>query len=81
MKLPVISGEDLLKILLSEGFVKVRQKGSHVSLYKKEGALSYKTVVPLHKTLAKGTLTDILKQAGITKEMFIRLLTLVLGMS
>ncbi len=42
----------------------VRQKGSHVSLQK--GA--YRTVVPLHDDLAKGTLLGILKQCGLTRE-------------
>lgn len=35
---------------------------------------SYRTVVPLHRELAKGTLADILRQIGIGKEELIRLL-------
>ena len=30
-KLPVLSGEDLIRALTKGGFKKVRQKGSHVS--------------------------------------------------
>ena len=63
-KLPVLSGEELIKLLKKAGFVVVRQKGSHVSLQK--GA--FKTVVPLHSELAKGTLLGIMKQCGLTKE-------------
>lgn len=63
-KLPVISGEEMIKILKKAGFQVVRQKGSHVSLQKGE----YKTVVPLHYELAKGTLVGILKQCGISRE-------------
>jgi len=70
VKLPVISGKKLIKILQSDGFEVVRQKGSHVSLSKGE----YKTVVPLHNELAKGTLIGILKQCGITKEKLVELL-------
>ena len=81
MKLPAISGEELIKILLKAGFSKVRQKGSHVSLEKKTEDKSLKTVVPLHKSLAKGTLSDILKQAGLTKEDLIKLLVIVLGIN
>ena len=42
----------------------MRQKGSHISLYKE----NYKTVVPLHDELARGTLLGILKQCGLSKE-------------
>jgi predicted RNA binding protein YcfA (HicA-like mRNA interferase family) len=67
-KLPVLSGRDLIDILKSVGFVVVRQKGSHVSLQKGE----YKTVVPLHDDLAKGTILGILKQCGLSKNDIVR---------
>ncbi len=63
-KLPVLSGKELLKILKKLGFEEVRQKGSHMSLKKSE----HKTVVPLHRELAKGTLLAILRQCGLTKD-------------
>jgi len=69
-KLPVLSGEELIKALLKAGFTIVRQKGSHVSL--QNGI--YKTVVPLYEELAKGTLLSILKQCGLSKEDLIKLL-------
>ncbi|MFQ5862832.1 MAG: type II toxin-antitoxin system HicA family toxin [Candidatus Brocadiales bacterium] len=69
-KLPVVSGEAFIKILKKAGFQVIRQKGSHISLQKGK----YKTVVPLHNELAKGTLLGILKQCGLTKEEFIDLL-------
>jgi len=69
-KLPVLSGKELIKVLEREGFQIVRQKGSHVSLQKGE----FRTVVPLHTDLAKGTLLGILKQCGLTKEKLIELL-------
>lgn len=63
-KLPVISGEDLIKALLKKGFKTVRQKGSHITLTNGE----FNTVVPLHNELAKGTLLGILKQCGLSRE-------------
>ena len=66
-KLPVISGKDLVKKLAHLGFEEVRQKGSHVSLRKVTPHKTFKTVVPLHNELAKGTLRDILNQCGLTK--------------
>jgi predicted RNA binding protein YcfA (HicA-like mRNA interferase family) len=51
-KLPVLSGERRIQALKKGGFEIIRQKGSHVSLQKGE----YRTVVPLHDELARGTL-------------------------
>lgn len=69
-KLPILSGDELIKLLLSSGFRKVRQKGSHVSLEKGE----FKTVVPLHDELARGTLLGILKQSGLNRDDLMELL-------
>lgn len=55
-RLPVLSGRELIAFLERQGFESVRQKGSHVSLRKGD----FKTVVPLHSELAKGTLLSIL---------------------
>lgn len=68
LKLPVISGEELIKALKKNGFTVVRTKGSHVSLEKG----IYKTVVPLHDEIAKGTLLGILRQCGLTKDDLLR---------
>jgi len=81
VKLPVISGEQLIKILLKEGFIKKRQKGSHITLEKKTDEKTYKTVVPLHDSIAKGTLNSILKNVGLTKEDLLKLIVLVLGIN
>ena len=70
-KLPVLSGHDLMRLLQKEGFVAVRQKGSHISMRKGE----HKTVIPLHDELAKGTLLGILKQCGLTKDDLLGILT------
>jgi predicted RNA binding protein YcfA (HicA-like mRNA interferase family) len=51
--------------------VELRQKGSHVSLEKRTGDKVFKTVVPIHSELAKGTLSDILKQSGLSLEEFL----------
>ena len=74
VKLPSVSGERLVRALRRAGFVELRQKGSHVSLEKRVGKKVFRTVVPLHASLAKGTLADILKQAGLTREEFLQLL-------
>ena len=63
-KLAVLSGADLVSLLEKNGFLVVRQRGSHTSLQKDH----YRTVVPLHDELAKGTLLAILKQCGLSRE-------------
>ncbi|HPJ30816.1 MAG TPA: type II toxin-antitoxin system HicA family toxin [Methanothrix sp.] len=64
VKLPVISGERLIKILVRKGFSVKRQTGSHVVLQKGEIVFS----VPLHDELKKGTLKAILSQSGLEVE-------------
>ena len=73
-KLPVISGKELVRALKKAGFVEVRHKGSHVSLQKVTAEKTFKTVVPLHRELAEGTLLDILHQTGLNKNELIELL-------
>jgi len=71
MKLPIVSGFDAVKALTKAGFEIKRRKGSHVVLQKGIIVLS----VPLHRTLKKGTLRAIIRQAGLTVEEFLELLS------
>ena len=73
MKLPIISGKEVIKALNKIGFYKTRQRGDHVIMRKDEPR---KTIVPvpLHKTIAPGTLLSIIQKANLTKEEFIGLL-------
>ena len=73
-KLPVISGKELVVALKKAGFIEIRQKGGHVSLQKVTSKKTYKTVVPMHKELAKGTLLDILHQTGLSRGDLLELL-------
>lgn len=66
-KLPHTSASVVLKTLERMGFQKVRQRGSHVVMRKGNDGC----VVPLHKELAVGTLSGILKQAKVTVEEFL----------
>jgi len=73
-KRPSVSGERVVRALKRAGFVELRQKGSHVSLEKRIEGQVFRTVVPMHNSLAKGTLADILRQAGLTVDEFRELL-------
>ena len=73
-KLPVISGKELITALKKAGFVEVRHRGSHISLQKVTSEITYRTVVPLHRELAKGTIIDILHQTGLSRDDLLELL-------
>ncbi|MBS3142508.1 type II toxin-antitoxin system HicA family toxin [Candidatus Woesearchaeota archaeon] len=70
MKLPLLSGIEVIKRLKKSGFVATRQKGSHVRLEKQLGEKTIKITVPLHPEIKKGTLHRILNDAQITLEEF-----------
>jgi len=67
-KLPKISGAELVHILEQHGYLQMRTKGSHVRLYPPEPSDFKKVTVPLHKELKLGTLSNIMKDAGLTLE-------------
>ncbi len=77
-KLPVISGDKLIKLLINLGYEVVRQKGSHIRLRKKTEIGVHNITVPKHREIAKGTLNDILSKVAIwnniPKEKLIELL-------
>jgi predicted RNA binding protein YcfA (HicA-like mRNA interferase family) len=66
-KLPSFTPQKIIRILEKKGFLLDRSKGSHHIYYHPE--TKRRVVVPLHKKdLPKGTLFEILKQAGLQKE-------------
>jgi len=67
-KLPVISGEALIRALEKFGYVGVRQKGSHVRLRHATDAVRLPVTVPLHDEVAFGTLKRILRDSRISTE-------------
>ena len=66
-KLPVVSGKECRKALGKLGFEEVRQRGSHLVMKRNEAGC----VVPMHAEIKTGTLSGILKQAGVSVEEFI----------
>jgi len=63
-KLPTLTSEKVIKLLLKNGFELDHQTGSHRVYYNSK--TKKRVVVPYHKQgLPKGTLLSILKQAGI----------------
>jgi predicted RNA binding protein YcfA (HicA-like mRNA interferase family) len=69
-KLPVVSGKECRKALGRLGFEESRQHGSHVVMKRGESGC----VVPAHFEIKTGTLSGILKQAGVSVEEFLEAL-------
>lgn len=69
--LPVVSGEEAVRIFERAGWRRARQKGSHVSLVKSGVAVNL--CIPLHRELDKGTLRKLIRLAGLSVEEFIAL--------
>jgi predicted RNA binding protein YcfA (HicA-like mRNA interferase family) len=69
-RLPLLSWREVVKVLAKAGFQVARQKGSHLILIKDE----YVVPVPKHKEIKKGLLMEIIAEAGLTREEFLRLL-------
>ena len=73
-KLPDVTGRQVVKALAKDGWTIKSQKGSHVKLIKP--GVSHPLIVAVHGKLSipKGTLSNIIKDAGLSVEGFITLL-------
>jgi len=68
-KLSAPSGAEMVKILEQKGYSQVRTKGSHVRMYPPDYMPeARKVTVPLHKRLKTGTLSSIMRDAGLSRE-------------
>jgi len=72
-KIPPISPNKLIKTLEKEGFKVIRQKGSHVIMINNK---RNRIVIPVHpgKDIKPGLTRAILREAGINREKFLKLL-------
>lgn len=70
-KLPVVSGEQVIKALRHFGYLAVRQKGSHVRMRNDVDPRRLAVTIPLHHEIAFGTLKRILRDSQLTVEGFL----------
>ena len=77
-KLPQVSGHDVVKLLEQLGYEVVRQRGSHIRLRRITPDGEHHITVPAHRTMSKGTLSDILtavsRATGEPKKKLIEML-------
>lgn len=63
---PQLTGQQVVRALRRAGFEHVSTRGSHAKLRDIDGRV---VIVPLHtKSLARGTLASIMRQAGLRAE-------------
>jgi predicted RNA binding protein YcfA (HicA-like mRNA interferase family) len=65
-KVPSLNYGKLIKALQRDGWVVVRQKGSHIRLHKRTPAEMLKLTVPAHRPIKRSTLSHILKHARLS---------------
>ncbi len=76
MKLPIVSSDDVVRVLKRTEFsyAPKRGKDSHMAFYKEKEGKRWLVIVPKRKEIPRGTLISIIDQAGLTRDEFLRLL-------
>ncbi|CAN2046836.1 Addiction module toxin, HicA family [Candidatus Magnetomoraceae bacterium gMMP-13] len=73
-KVPSLNFQKVINTLRRDGWVVVRQRGSHIRLQKHTPDETLKIIIPAHKPIKRSTLSHILKQARLSVQDFITLL-------
>jgi len=68
--LPILSGNEIVKIFESLGWKVSRQRGSHIIMIKESEIVTLS--VPNHREVARGTLRSLIRSANLTVEEFIK---------
>ncbi|MBD2676856.1 MULTISPECIES: type II toxin-antitoxin system HicA family toxin [Nostoc] len=69
-KLRVLSGVEVCQILELHGFVRVRQRGSHIIMQQPTQGSTITVPVPNYDELRVGTLQSIIRQSGLPRALF-----------
>lgn len=72
-KVPSLNYTVIIKALKRDGWVVVRQKGSHIRLQKNTAQGVLKLTVPAHKPIKRSTLSHIIKQAHLSLDELLKL--------
>lgn len=68
MKVPSLNYDKVVRALKRDGWVVVRQMGSHIKLRKQTSEETLKLIIPAHKPIKRSTLAHVLKQTDLTVE-------------
>lgn len=72
-KVPSLGYEQVIRALQRDGWVVVRQRGSHIRLQKHIANETLKIIIPAHRPIKRSTLAHILKQARLGVDEFLLL--------
>ena len=73
-KVPSLPYNRVIRALQRDGWVVVRQKGSHIRLQKHLPLETLKLTTPAHRPIKRSTLSHILKQARLDVNKFLDLI-------
>jgi predicted RNA binding protein YcfA (HicA-like mRNA interferase family) len=73
-KVPSLAYDQVIRTPQRDGWVVVRQRGSHIRLQKRLADETLKIIVPAHRPIKRSTLAHILKQARLGVDEFLGLL-------
>lgn len=73
-KVPSLDYLTIIRALQRDGWIVVRQKGSHIRLQKRLPEETLKLTVPAHRPVKRSTLAHLLKQARLSVDKFLSLL-------
>jgi predicted RNA binding protein YcfA (HicA-like mRNA interferase family) len=67
--LPVLSGQEVVRIFLAFSWRIVRKRGSHILMVKEGEVVTLS--IPDHKVVARGTLRSLIRSANLTVDEFV----------
>lgn len=73
-KVPSLNYDVVIRALRRNGWIVIRQKGSHIRLQKSTLEGTLKITVPAHRPIKRSTLSHIIKQARLPMDKFKALL-------
>src|SRR2546423_4885319 len=72
--LPVLSGQEVVRVFASFGWSVARQKSSHIIMTKEREIVTLS--IPNHKEVARGTLRSLIRSANLTVDELVQKLKL-----
>ena len=69
-KVPSLNYPQVINALRRDGWIVIRQRGSHVRLQKRLTNETLKIIVPAHRPIKRSTFSHILKQARLSVSDF-----------
>ena len=73
-KVPSLGYHEFIHALRRDGWIVVRQRGSHIRLQKRARVELLKLTVPAHQPIKRSTLSHLLKQAHLSVDDLLKLI-------